>query len=141
VNRRCRSRRAFTLLEVLLALAILVGSLAVIGELGRMGLRNARRAAALAIAQLYCESKLAEITSGVATPSAVANTPLETDPAWVYSVAIEPTADLGLITVRVTVAENVPPGSDPTEFTLVRWMPESAQNGEEAGGTTTETAP
>jgi prepilin-type N-terminal cleavage/methylation domain-containing protein len=131
VNRR-RHRRAFTLLEVLLALAILVGSLAVIGELGRLGLMNSRRASALAVAQLHCESKLAEITSGIVAPSAVVNAPLEVDPAWVYTVTVEPTPDLGLIAVRVTVAENLPPANRPAEFTLVRWMPETNLADEEA---------
>ena len=138
-------RRAFTLFEVLLALAILVGSLAVIGELGRRGLNNSRRAAALAVAQLHCESKLAEITSGIVTPSAVNASPLETDPAWLFTIAIEPTADLGLIAVRVTVSENLPAESNPAEFSLVRWMPESAATGDEtsagdsssAGGSST----
>jgi general secretion pathway protein I len=136
VKRRRRSpsasRRAFTLLEVLLALAILVGSLAVIGELGRRGLSNSRRAAALAVAQLHCESKLAEITSGIVTPSAVSAVPLEADPEWLYTVTVEPTTDLGLIVVRVTVSENLPPESGPAEFTLVRWMPDSATTGDES---------
>jgi len=133
-RRRRAARSAFTLLEVLLALAILVGSLAVIGELGRRGLTDSRRAAALAVAQLHCESKLAEITAGIVTPAAVNGVPLETDPEWLYSVTIDSTTDLELIAVRVTVSENLPPENNPAEFTLVRWMPESAQTGESAAG-------
>jgi len=138
---RRTTRRAFTLLEVLLAMAILVGSLAVIGELERRGLTNSRRAAGLAVAQLYCESKLSEITSGIVAPSAVTGAPLETDPEWLYSITVEPTSDIGLIAVRVTVTENLPPESGPAEFTLVRWMPESTTTGDETGGATTETSP
>jgi type II secretory pathway pseudopilin PulG len=133
---RHNSRRGFTLLEALLSLSILVGSLAVIGELGRLGMTSARRASSLAVAQLYCESKLAELTSGMVAPAAVTNAPLEEDPAYVYSVIIEPTADLGLIAVRVTVAENVPPEMTGAEFTLVRWMSDSTQTGEETGDST-----
>jgi general secretion pathway protein I len=143
LTERLKRRRAFTLFEVLLALAILVGSLAVIGELGRRGLSNSRRASALAVAQLHCESKLAEITSGIVTPSAVAGAPLETDPAWLYTISVEPTADPGLIAVRVMVSENLPPENNPAEFSLVRWMPDSATTGEETSGASsaTETAP
>ena len=72
---RLRGRRGFTLLEVLLALAILVGSLATIGELTRIGMSYAHRAAAMAEAQLYCESKLAEITAGIVAPAATSSAP------------------------------------------------------------------
>ena len=120
VRRSPRRRRAFTLLEVLLALAILVGSLAVVGELADQGLNSARHAAALAEAQLLCESKLAEFTAGAAVPGAVESLPLDVDGAWLYSVAVEPTTGESLLTVRVTVSENLPPEKHPTEFTLVR---------------------
>ena len=121
-NRRTRSRCGFTLLEVLLALAILVGSLATIGELTRMGLQNAHRAAASATAQLLCESKLAEITSGITAATSAPPTPLDETGLWQYSVAVEPTADASLLVVRVTVSENLPSQQSPVEFTLVRWM-------------------
>ena len=119
---RLRRRRGFTLLEVLLALAILVGSLATIGELTRIGMSYAHRAAAMAEAQLYCESKLAEITAGIVAPAATSSAPLDVDQAWLYSVAVEPTVDTSLLAVRVTVVENLPPQQGPVEFSLTRWM-------------------
>lgn len=136
-NRPGRTRRGFTLFEVLLALAILVGSLATIGELTRMGLQNAHRAAASATAQLLCESKLAEITSGITAATSAPPTPLDETGLWQYSVAVEPTADASLLVVRVTVSENLPPQQSPVEFTLVRWMidPQAAAAAEAAAET------
>jgi general secretion pathway protein I len=128
-----RTRRdAFTLLEVILALAILVGSLAIIGELTDQGLVGARRAATLAEAQLICESKLAEVAAGLLPATAVGPVPLETDPAWNYTIAVVPQLDAGLISVQVTVAENLPPEQRPTDFTLVRWMIDPIVLAEEA---------
>jgi general secretion pathway protein I len=133
-----KCRKAFTLLEVLLALAILVGALAVIGELADQGLHSAQTAAALADAQLLAESKMAEITSGLVTPTAVSGVPMEFDPAWLYSITVDPTTDTGLIAVRLTVYENMPPEHRPAEFTLVRWMADPNVVTEE---TTTEATP
>ncbi|MGC3967658.1 MAG: type II secretion system minor pseudopilin GspI [Pirellulales bacterium] len=128
------SRRGFTLLEVLLALAILVGSLATLGELVRMGLQNAHRAAASTTAQLLCESKLAEITAGIMPPSSTSAAPLDAEGLWQYAVAVEPTIDASLLVVRVTVAENLPSQQSPVEYSLVRWMvdPEAAAAAEAA---------
>lgn len=139
-SRPGRARRGFTLLEVLLALAILVGSLATIGELTRMGLQNAHRAAASATAQLLCESKLAEITSGITAPTSAPPTPLDDTGLWQYSVAVEPTADASLLVVRVTVSENLPPQQSPVEFTLVRWMLDPQAVADAAAAAETEAA-
>ena len=62
--RRARRRGGFSLLEVILALAILVAALAVLGELVRSGVRNAQMARDLSRAQVLCESKLGEVFAG-----------------------------------------------------------------------------
>ena len=74
-------RRAFTLLEVILALSILVVSMAVLGELVRSGLISAQRARDLSRATLLCEGKLAEVTAmaGTTEPQAISSAPFETE--------------------------------------------------------------
>lgn len=136
-------RAAFTLLEVILALTILVGTLAVLGELADLGLTNARTAASSAEAQLLCESKLAEVTAGLVPLSAVSGATLETDPAWSYTIAIDQTLDQGLVVVRVTVYENLPAAKRPAEYTLSRWMIDPTYVAEQtaAAETSTEDAP
>jgi prepilin-type N-terminal cleavage/methylation domain-containing protein len=66
---RRRRNAGLSLLEVILAIAILGGCIAVIGELVRLGARQAEEARELTTAQLLCESKLEEIAAGVSRPS------------------------------------------------------------------------
>ncbi|HUT11977.1 MAG TPA: prepilin-type N-terminal cleavage/methylation domain-containing protein [Thermoguttaceae bacterium] len=123
-------RGGFSLLEVILALAIFAGVLAALGEVSRIGMRNAEIARDLTKAQLLCESKMAEITSGYAESTPVDNQPLETADAfirgeipWVYSIQQEPCAEEeGLIVVRVIVKQDLPPEKRPVTFVLDRWL-------------------
>jgi len=121
------SRRGFSLLEVILALAILGGAIAVLGELSRLGMRNAQYARDVTQAQLLCESKLAEITAGLSPLESEQGTPFETADEtaasdWLYSVDVTPIDEDGLLEVRVTVTQDLPTEKRPVEFSLVRWM-------------------
>ena len=118
--------RGFSLLEVVLALAILTGAIAVIGELVRLGTRNAEAARDLTQAQLLCESKLAEIASGLALVEPVSMALCPDDQDWLYSVTVEQTTETGLVAVRVTLTRNLPTQSKPLEFSMVQWLPDPA---------------
>jgi type II secretion system protein I len=126
-------RGGFSLLEVILALAVLAGAIAVLGEACRMALRNAQATRDLVHAQLLCESKLAEITSGITPAQAVQKTAFDAtstaslesgDPAWLYSIETGSTDENGLISVRVTVTRDLPAVQHPVQFSLVRWLPD-----------------
>lgn len=122
-----RDRSGFTLLEVILALAILAGAIAVIGEISSLGLRSARIARDLTHAQLLCESKLAEIVAGLEPLEAQQGVPLgtvddSTEPDWLYSVELNSTPETGLVEVRVTVSKDQSSERRPVSFSLVRWM-------------------
>jgi prepilin-type N-terminal cleavage/methylation domain-containing protein len=129
-------RRGFSLVEVILSLAILTGAIAVLGEAARLAIRNARIARDITQAQLLCESKLAEITAGILEPDPVDGVPFERDHAeaglsgtagddeiaWLYSIDVEQVDDEGLMAVRVTVAQDLPEEKAPVRFELVRWI-------------------
>lgn len=120
-------RRAFSLLEMILAMALLAGALVVLGELARSGMRSAALAAQTARAQLLCESKLAEVLAAPELVSPVQRAVLEYqfepgEPEWLYSVEPITVEDGGLVAVRVTVVENLPPEKKPVEVSLVRWL-------------------
>ncbi len=112
-----------TLLEVILAIAILGGSLAVLGELVRVGTRSARAAQVLSTSQLLADSIVAEITAGI---TAAESTEGVVDDyggfRWSYVVQIEQVDQQGLLAVAVTVRENADVSQQPVSYTLVRWM-------------------
>ena len=127
IPRRLRQRNAgLTLLEVILALAILAGSLAVLGELARQGMHNAESARAATEAQLLCESKLAEIAAGITPPESVTNASWQiatdaevpTNDKWLYSVEVDSTDTEGLLAVRVTVTQDQPARNCPVSVSL-----------------------
>ncbi len=128
-----KTRNALSLLEVLLALAILAGSMATIGEMVRHGSDSARRARDESKAQLLCESKLAEITSGAMSLVPVGLSEFQWElgasgdensgrSEWLYSVDVAPLEQPGLLRMIVTVVQSPDAVRDPVEFTLVRWI-------------------
>ncbi len=120
--RRRPLRRGLTLWEVMLALAILGGSIAVIGQLVRLGVRAAGDARNLSQAQLLCESKLAELSSGMEPLQPVLAAPYPFEPDWVYSVEVQPVDQQGLLAVRVTVEQITDERPFPLTYSLDRWI-------------------
>ena len=121
----------------MLAIAILGGSLAVLGEMIRIGGQNALAARDLTTAQLICESKMNEIVAGALPLQDAANQAVENfgqPDSWTYSVQLQQIDQEGLIGLLVTVQKSDNPVR-PTTYTLVRWMidPEAEANAEAAG--------
>jgi general secretion pathway protein I len=125
-------RRGLSLLEVILAIAILGGALAVLGQLIRIGARNAAIARDLTTAQLYCESKLNELAAGVEDPASVSGGACDEFGEWVYAVEVEPSDLEGLLMVRVTVGQEPSRFSRPVSFSLTRWIVDPVFAGEMA---------
>ncbi len=122
-----RQRDGFSLMEVILSIAILASATVLLGELTRFGMRNARIARDLTQAQLLCESKLNEVVAGIEPLEAVSGASFDAtyDPeqAWLYSIEwseIDP--DTGLAKVTVTVNQNLPQSQRPVQFALTRWL-------------------
>ncbi len=119
--------RGFSLLEVILALTILAGVMVVLGEVARQGMESARIARDLTYAQTICDSLMAELASGLIYPEIVDQAPVDEicDPAqtgWVYSMDVESTEIEGLLAVRITVSQALPPEKRPVQCSLVRWI-------------------
>lgn len=122
-SRRPTAPRGITLFEVLLAIAILGGSMVAIGEMMRTGSRSAIEAREVTHAQLYAETIIAEIAAGVLPSQSVNDQPHATDPDWLYSIQSDSTSQAGLLMIQVTLRQaNVPPNKRPLSFSLVRWM-------------------
>lgn len=103
------SRFGLSLLEVILASAIFVASVAVMGHMLDYGMLIVRRSDRDAIGLLRTESKMEEIVAGIqpleaesrATPEFVT---YDDDPRWRWSIASVPTPVAGLLRVTVEVA-------------------------------------
>lgn len=138
-------RRAFSLLEIILSLAILAGAVAVLGQLTRTGLEDARLARDSTQAQLYCESKMAEIAAGLVSATAESNAPLvagdgTTVPGWLASVEVNGASQTGLLEIRVTVSQDPSTYTRPVEYTLVRWIPDPSATSSSATSSDSSTS-
>jgi type II secretion system protein I len=117
--------RAFTLLEVILSLAILAGALAALGEVMRLADRSASIAEDETHAQILAASIMDELSAGSRELTAVPQSPLETgdDPPWLYTVEMGQTQYDELVAVTVRVQQDLEARLQPAQFELVRWMP------------------
>ena len=128
-NPKSKMERGFSLLEVILALVILAGAIAALGECGRRAMQNAARARDMTMAQLLCEEEMSRIVAGIDEPQSVQDSSFDPDDlvqaGWVYSIDVEtPSVNnaTGLLAVTVTVHQDLPPQKQPLSFSLVRWM-------------------
>jgi type II secretory pathway pseudopilin PulG len=119
------SPTAFTLLEIILALAILAGSLAALGEVMRLADQNAAMTRDETQAQILAASIMDELVSGARTLASINAQAVDPtwDPQWVYSVAWEQTGYEEVVAVRVLVEQQLEARLQPARFELVRWLP------------------
>ena len=130
-----------TLLEIILSLALLGGSMAIVGVVAHASFQNARQARDLVQAELLAESILAQVRLGIIqmerafeVPVGVHSNPADmivdthavsmtnaSEVLWFYSLEIVDIDDY-LIEIAVTVRQNVAEGRRPAVCRLVRWL-------------------
>lgn len=125
-------RGGFSLLEVLLAMAILVGAIAVLGELMSIGMNSVEEARDEARAEVLAEGVMDEVLAGIIPAQAAGDTALpeelltpdEQGDGWVYSLELETASDAGMMVLKVKVTQGTSAQFDSTrtEFTLTRWI-------------------
>lgn len=99
----CERRTGFSLLEVIIATAILAASAVMLISMISTGDRHTQRADERMIAQMLCLTKLEEL---IADPSQLV--PIQADsspqyPGWVWSVEVQPSSLDGFVQIRVAV--------------------------------------
>ena len=117
-------RNGLSLLEVILAVAILGGALAVIGQLLNLGYRSAVEAKLRSDANILADATMAEVAAGIIPLQSHSATAIDGNPEWLYSVDVQPAETLGLLSVLVTVEQSPMTAADPISFSLVRFMPD-----------------
>ena len=120
---RIRNQSGLSLLEVMLAIAILGSSLAVIFELVRLGMRSAIQTRTRSEANILCDAKMAEVSAGMLELKSFAATVITENPNWLFYVDVqESPQQLGLLVVTVTVEQAKVP--EPISVSIVRFMPD-----------------
>lgn len=128
------NRRGLSLLEVILAIAILGGALATIGELIRIGTQSATMARELSRAEIFCDGIMAEVAAGIMPPETATALPFENQSAvemdwtldWLFDVVVVPSNQDGLLNVTVKVYQDPGVYARPVEFSLARLIPDPA---------------
>ena len=119
-------RDGLSLLEVVISLAILFSSIAVLGQLLDAARVGALRAALETEATLMAESLLAELVAAEVLPSGVTDSPIGDDPDWTYSLEIESTEWESLTSLTITVQHRNAVNQIDAEVKLSRWLYVSA---------------
>ena len=107
-NKRKRAR-GFSLLEVILAMAILGGSMVIIGHGFYNGFRSVRNARMYGMANRFADSAMSELAAGVIEPSSIANQQIPDHPDWNLSLEIDNASISGLLSATVTVENTQSP--------------------------------
>ena len=130
-----KRRDGFSLLELMLALAILGGSLAILSRIVDTGVSAAIESRGLAQARMACQAKLSEVLMDTASgiqPQTVVSVPMQsfdsssTSPMN-YSVEVAAASMDGLLAIRVTVEVQNDNGTAPiANYSLTRWAVDPA---------------
>ncbi len=127
-----KRRDGFSLLEILLALAILGGSLAILSRIVDTGMIAARESRDLAAARVLCQTKLAEVlldTQMGISPQGVADAAFEipfdsqSNSAFQYSIEVLPAPLDGLLSIEISVESmDADLGEARTRYSITRWV-------------------
>ncbi len=118
---REQARGGITLLEVLIALAIFLGAITVIGQIVSTGSQAAIAAQQKEEAVRRCETVLAETLAGI-IPLQNSGSTFEDDPNWSWSVIVLDGPHIDLLAIEVLVVHSNQFGDPNEEFTLTRWV-------------------
>ncbi|MBX3416073.1 MAG: prepilin-type N-terminal cleavage/methylation domain-containing protein [Pirellulaceae bacterium] len=124
-------KSGLSLLEVVLAIAILGVSMVAIVELLNVGYRAAISGRLRTEAALLCDAKMAEIAAGALAVQSSGMSSMPENPNWNFSVDVQPSIQLGLLTVTVTVRQSSN-STAPISMSIVRFMPDPDFNPDEA---------
>jgi prepilin-type N-terminal cleavage/methylation domain-containing protein len=118
--------RGFSLLEVILALAILAGAIAVLGEVIHLAREHAADCQTKTRAQILAATLMDEIAAGLREITEQDHEPLETDDLtpWVYTISL-PDIEIDLedlVAVEVVVEQDLETPFQPAKMRLLRWF-------------------
>ncbi|MCA9260649.1 MAG: prepilin-type N-terminal cleavage/methylation domain-containing protein [Planctomycetales bacterium] len=133
-----KSARGFTLIEVILALAILGAALAVIGECVQIAGRNSVDATTATRAQMLASSVMDEMVAGVREILDASDEPLEAgdESRWLLDVLVGGVDEWDMQTIEVRVRQDLSDELNPFEYRLQRSFVAEAESDAEAEDST-----
>jgi len=118
--------KGISLLEVVLALAILAMSGAILAQVASNATDNGLMAHRLATAQILAESKMAEVVTGAITIQGSSGWLPITDPVpngtWYYSIQTVNAVRPNMIGIRLSITDADGQANNKELFYIVRWM-------------------
>jgi type II secretion system protein I len=121
-----KRRAGLSLLEVILTLAILAMSVALLSQVTRQAADNGLMAQRLATAQMLCESKMSEVLAGAIPLTSGTWTEITDMPqrgTWYYQMQTTTTERPNMVGVRLSVTDQPESTTgNPELFHIVRWM-------------------
>lgn len=130
-HRAERARRGLSLLEVILSVAILGGSMAVIGNLYHLGYRSGLKSQLLNDANMIAGSTMAELVVGSIPLESTGDAEVPNNPGWFYSVDIQDSMQAGLFLATVVVRRGDEQSAVPAAISIVRLIPDPDYEPEE----------
>lgn len=115
------NRRGLSLVEVVLAMAILAASMVTLSQLVNLGLRSAGEARDLTRGQLLAETVMSEIAAGITPADSVQQVALDMEPGWLVSIDVAPAMQNGILQV-VVITERDTESENAARFELSRWI-------------------
>lgn len=145
--------KGISLLEVVLALAILAMSGAILAQVASNATDNGLMAHRLATAQILAESKMAEVVTGAISIQGSSGWMPITDPVpngtWYYNIQTVNAVRPNMIGIRLAITDNDGQENNKELFYIVRWMidpnlgldtPPSATNSTGSSGSSAATS-
>ena len=139
---RCsRRRKGISLLEVVLALAILAMSTAILASISRTATDNGLLAHRLSTSQILAESKMAEVVTGaISLESGGSWAPINDlvpSGTWYYQIQQERLTRKDMVGVRLAITDEIGLAENKELFFIVRWMIDPALGLDTPPSTTT----
>ena len=116
----------FSLIEMLIATAVLLVAVGVLAELADVGRQHARGAEEAAAAQRICQNLVEGVLCGELPLEATSETVVPEEPEWTFLVELKPLErtgwDPGLAELRVTVTKTPQGARAGKPFSLTLWI-------------------
>lgn len=120
--RRSHTLDGFTLLEVIIAVAVLLGAITALFQLINIGHRSSIQGQLRSDAVLIAETKMNEAVGGVIELQSTSEEEVDDYPGWLWSLTVEDAGLEGLLQVTVSVRRDTDQPGAEHEYSIARLL-------------------